>query len=256
MARTFTGLALLCVVLLGHSAALGLSLNQPGVTSSTALLSGKPFRLDGATSVTPELSLCPMCVQFMSQAINGLLQIILQGGVLGSCGALCGQLPNKVEATVCNLLCDYVGITEFLKLVQDADPDPIWICEELHTCPDCEGAATITQLAVNPPTGPQGTSFNIAMDFTVQNKTCTGEIAISINPPAPAFPFGSAQLVEGFKPGAYGVKFDLKAQPSQQEPFNPGKYGVVTAICAGSCGSKHAHAKVLSEKQASFEITA
>lgn len=248
-------LLVLAVILCGQASAMALDLKQAGVTESSALVASKPFKLDGALAKSPYFSLCPVCVKFMSQAINGLLQIILQGGVLGSCGALCGQLPNKVEATVCNLLCDYVGIKEFLKLVQDADPDPIWICEELHTCTDCTGAATITQLSVNPPSGPQGTAFNIAMDFTVQNQTCTGEIAISINPPAPAFPFGSAQLVEGFKPGAYGVKFDLQAKPSQQEPFSPGKYGVVTAICAGSCGSKHAHASVLTEKQASFEIT-
>ena len=249
------GFLLLAIILCGQCAALGLEMKQAGVINTPALTAGKPFQLEGVKNIKPEFSLCPLCVQFMGQAINSLLQIILQGGVLGSCGALCGQLGNKVEATICNLLCDYVGITEFLKLVQDADPDPIWICEELHTCPVCDGAATITELSVNPPSGPTGSTFAIAMEFTVQNKTCTGEIAISINPPAPAFPFGSAQLVEGFKPGAYGVKFDLKAQPSQQEPFGPGKYGVETAICEGSCGSKHSHSKIYSTKTTSFEIT-
>lgn len=57
-------------------------------------------------------------VSFTSQAIDQLLNIIVNVGVLGSCGALCSYLPNKIEATVCNLLCDYVGIDEFVKIVE------------------------------------------------------------------------------------------------------------------------------------------
>lgn len=54
----------------------------------------------------------------MDQTINILLNVILNGGVIGSCGKLCSYLPNQVEVTVCNLLCSYVGIKEFIKLVR------------------------------------------------------------------------------------------------------------------------------------------
>ena len=36
----------------------------------------------------------------------------------------------QIEDTVCDLLCDYVGITEFIKIIQEADPDPVYICQK------------------------------------------------------------------------------------------------------------------------------
>jgi len=54
----------------------------------------------------------------MDQSINILLNIILNAGVIGSCEALCSYMPNQIEATICNLLCDYVGITEFIKIIE------------------------------------------------------------------------------------------------------------------------------------------
>lgn len=54
----------------------------------------------------------------MDQTIQTLLNIILNAGVVGSCSALCGMLPNQIEATVCNLLCDYVGIKEFIHIIE------------------------------------------------------------------------------------------------------------------------------------------
>ena len=43
-------------------------------------------------------------------------------GVVGGCGELCGLLEQKtgseIAGVVCNLLCDYVGITEFIKIVE------------------------------------------------------------------------------------------------------------------------------------------
>lgn len=83
-----------------------------------------------------------------------LLTLYLDAGVLGGCSDLCGLLPNQVEATVCDLVCAVVGIEGFIDLVEgafrilssaqtaqltfvvvDADPDPIWICEEVDVCP-------------------------------------------------------------------------------------------------------------------------
>lgn len=193
----------------------------------------------------------------MNEAINSLLNIILQGGVIGSCGALCGQLKSQIEATICNLLCDYIGVTEFIKLIQDADPDPIWICEEIKVCPVCVGAANITSVTSSPPSGPQGTTFNIGMEFQVTKALCTGEIAVQINPPpsSGAFPFGTGNLVTGIAPGQYGIKMQLQAQPSQQEPFSPGNYGIEFAICAGSCGSIHSHSITYTIGKGQFTIT-
>lgn len=235
-------------------------------------------------------------VSFTSQAIDQLLNIIVNVGVLGSCGALCSYLPNKIEATVCNLLCDYVGIDEFVKIVEKyvfalvtfawfsstlfscsrlrrstpthhrrcscvcfccrADLDPIYMCQLLKVCPiDDNGAASITSVSVEPTQGAQGDTFTIIMNFEVTNHTGTGEIAVQVNPPD-AEPFGDAELNTGFAPGAYSVKFQLEAKPSEQEPFSPGHYGVEVALCNGECGSAHPHSKVFGIGRSNFTITA
>jgi len=47
---------------------------------------------------------------------------ILEGGVVGTCGALCNALAQKTGSgtlgAVCDILCDYVGIEEFMNLIQ------------------------------------------------------------------------------------------------------------------------------------------
>ena len=65
----------------------------------------------------------------MDNAIDTILQIILNGGVIGSCGALCSQLPDQIEQAACSLICDYVGIEAFIDLINYEDPDPIYICQ-------------------------------------------------------------------------------------------------------------------------------
>jgi len=58
--------------------------------------------------------------QAINQSINQLY--ILEGGVVGTCGALCNALAQKTGSqalgAVCDILCDIVGIEEFIKLVQ------------------------------------------------------------------------------------------------------------------------------------------
>ena len=43
-------------------------------------------------------------------------------GVVGTCGELCGILAkdvnSKVVGEVCNILCDVVGVEEFVKLIE------------------------------------------------------------------------------------------------------------------------------------------
>jgi hypothetical protein len=204
----------------------------------------------------PTLDLCPTCVQFTSNAIDELLNIIANVGIIGSCGALCSMLPNQIEATVCNLLCDIVGIDEFVKLVQKADLDPIYFCELLKVCPIHDGgSAAFLSINTVPPKGPQGTTFEISAAFQVYNQTGTGEIAISIFPPD-GEPFGDAELNEGFAPGSYGIRFQLQANPSEQEPFSPGVYKYEIGLCNGECGSKHPHSAILAVGNGNFTITA
>merc|ERR1711964_871052 len=139
--------------------------------------------------------------------------------------------------------CEIAGIEEFSKLLQEADPDPIYICEEVKLCPhSTTAAANITELTISPESGAQGTEIT------------TGELVVVVVPPD-AESFGSGSTIFTQAPGAYGGKLQFKATPSEQEPFDPGQYQVVAAVCEGSCGSIHKWNATLSEKTTTFKIT-
>lgn len=116
----------------------------------------QPLNLAKGT-MSPSLDLCPVCIQFTAQTINELLNIILSrctravitvwmpkililcmylaisrnmcwslftdAGVVTGCEELCALLDEKVPSeildAVCNLLCDFVGIKEFITLVEE-----------------------------------------------------------------------------------------------------------------------------------------
>ena len=45
--------------------------------------------------------------------------------IAGGCKHFCSELSTQLEATVCDLLRDVVSSSEFSKLVEDEEPDPI-----------------------------------------------------------------------------------------------------------------------------------
>jgi hypothetical protein len=69
--------------------------------------------------------MCDLCINFALVAINDLLNIILNSGIITGCSDLCTKLPNKYEADVCDVLCDAVGIDEFIKILEKDDIDPV-----------------------------------------------------------------------------------------------------------------------------------
>lgn len=200
-------------------------------------------------------SWCPTCVSFVAQTISQLENIIANVGIIGGCAKVCSYLPNQVEATVCNLLCDIVGIEAFVKLIEAADPDPIWICEEMTVCStNANAAANITSLTVAPEKGPRGSTFNILASYQVTNTIATGTLEVLVLPPASS-PMGEGYLLVDQTPNTYNDRFTLKTQPSEQQPFNPGEYKVEVAVCEGSCGSTHSNTKTLSVAKTSFTLT-
>merc|ERR1711916_404526 len=119
-------------------------------------------------------------------------------------------------------LCDYVGIEEFVKILQKTDPDAVYICQLLSVCShNPDSAAKIDSFSVSP--NSEG--------------------------------FGDRQLEPGFAAGSYKVAFNLQAKPSEQQPFSPGTYQVEAAICDGECGAIHPYTKTLATGQTSFTIT-
>jgi len=191
----------------------------------------------------------------MDEFINVLLNAILNGGVIGSCEALCGHINKTVEKGTCMVLCGYVGIKEFIKIINETDPDPIFMCQELGACIHRDGGKVeINSTSVAPTSGPAGTHFKIGMAYTVINATSTGLLVINIIDPS-GMGFGGDDLVEGQAPDFYQVAWDLDTTPNQDEPFLPGNYTVQLAICAGDCSTVHKWGGVYAQTTTQFVIT-
>ncbi|KAH9507671.1 hypothetical protein Btru_053424 [Bulinus truncatus] len=209
---------------------------------------------------------CKMCINFSGQAINELLNIVLNMGVIGTCADLCGILEQKtgsqVVGAVCNILCDIAGVDEFVKIVEKADLDPIYLCELLKTCPVFDGGdATVTLFAVSPNSGPQGKKA-LNINFVSRNGTGTGEIYLFIQT-VDQIPVEAAWLQEPLKAGQYSLNIELDAEPDPDcdptqdfcEEWLPGQYVATIQLCNGECGSKHPHSTIYDTKNATFSIT-
>ena len=208
------------------------------------------------------IDFCNLCVQFSGQAINQLLDIILNAGVVGGCTELCSLIPaGQIVDLACSLLCDYIGVKEFIKAIENADPDPIYFCELIKTCKVFDGGdANITEFTITPKKGPQGTKFQCALQFVTENGTGTGELSVNIQT-VDGVPVGTSQLMEPLDPGSYGINFKVNTNtncdPTQNicEMWLPGTYNVSVAICNGECGSKHPHSEIYDTETESFVIT-
>lgn len=86
-----------------------------------------------------DLDLCPLCINEAVELINVVLNVILDEGILGSCADLCQAVYNKSGskdlAELCDIGCDALGIDEYIKLLINADIDPIYYCQTVHMCP-------------------------------------------------------------------------------------------------------------------------
>ena len=85
------------------------------------------------------LDWCPQCVNSFDELIQIVLDIILQYGVVDTCGHLCDLVEEKtgsgILGFICTMGCDFLGLEEFVKLIEKADIDPIYYCEVMKICP-------------------------------------------------------------------------------------------------------------------------
>lgn len=235
-----------------------------GVSASVAPL---------ATVTVGAGALCNLCIQMAVAGINALLNIILNSGVVGSCGELCGQLPKSLEVEACNVVCDAVGIYGFIKAIEKADIDPIYFCEllskaDLDICPiqDCPAGnpscQKIQQLEVTPPTGPQGTDFKIAVVMNGTAPVGTGEIKFTLCPPGAKSEDDcneQSSFVTGYPAGMYGfgIDFDTAAAEGAQ-PAPAGDYLFSIEVCEGLCmpnPPRNPHEYNFCEKSVKFTVT-
>ncbi|KAM9997307.1 hypothetical protein ACTFIZ_006696 [Dictyostelium cf. discoideum] len=208
------------------------------------------------SAVVSSLDSCSICVDFVGNSLNDLLNIILNSGVIGTCGDLCSAVPGgQIVDTVCDLLCDYVGVDEFIKLISDVDPDPIYICEKISVCKTNDNAAASLDLVqINPQNGTVGGTFTLSIAYTVTNTIATGQLAFNIIDPT-GNSFGDAVLLVEQSPEQYTQQFQFQATPSEQESFPNGLYTVQALVCEGSCGSPHPNTYTLANGTTTFTIS-
>ncbi|CAF1521261.1 unnamed protein product [Rotaria magnacalcarata] len=238
-----------------------------GIASASKSFNVKSHSINRVIQPQVRLDLCPTCINVAEESINILLNLILDSGIVGTCGTLCQALAEKTGSqligTICDLACDVIGIDEFIKLIEKADLDPIWYCEIARFCPiNDHGDAKITKFSILPTTGRQGTTFVIDFSYISLNGTGTGELDVDIRTPD-HIPLGAGFLIEAKKPGTYNERISVKAEPDPEcdptqqpcEEWLPGIYNVTVQICNGECGSKHPHSATYDSAKGAFSLT-
>jgi len=234
---------LFAVVALCAGAAYGRQILVPGVNGTAVAV----------PNADPKL--CPTCVSFMIDGLDILIDAIANGGIIGGCGDLCGKLPNRPEFVVCDALCIYVGIEVLIRALNETDPDPIFICEEIDICPIATNAsAHITSASVSPTTGSIGTTFDFSMVVNVTVALGTGVADLSIQPPGKEFPFSFDYLLVAFPPGIYPITFKVQAEDSEQETWPNGQYNATLSVCEGFCDSIHKNQYILDQTSVLFSL--
>jgi len=204
---------------------------------------------------------CSACVQLGSQGINLLLNYILQGAVVGSCGKLCSRLPKKAEQVACNLACDVVGVKAFIAALNHTDLDPIFFCEEIALCHAGSDAADVrlVSAAASPTSISKGGEVSLGLQLDVKSAMGVGEVRLSIDGPVTTSVSQSFLVPAGFATGVQALTAKLTCKDDESGDFpviwSPGNYTFKYHVCQGECGSKHPHSKDFGLIKGSFALT-
>jgi len=252
-------------------------LNHQGAFNENGLAAGiefdaKQMLRNELKARNPDIDLCEPCVEFAGEALQELLNLILNKAVVGSCGKLCSALVNATHnpklGTPCTILCDLVGIKAFVNWIQKADLSPYYDCEELGVCKTNDyGDATITSWLATPSELAAGPPVTLSFTYDSKNGTSTGEIRIGVKTvDHQDLSFNSIYIADSTTGGSFKgsgqIQSTTPASPSCDptqgtcEMWLPGVYTASIMICAGECGdTKHAHAKMYDAKNTTFTIT-
>lgn len=220
--------------------------------------SWRPLLHSPSIPEAPHAALCSPCVQLDEQALQILLNYILNAGVVGSCSKLCSNLNSKGVQTACNLLCDVVGIKEFVQALNKTDLDPIYFCEAVHACdaaPD-DAAMELVSVAAAPNLIVKGNTLELSVQLNVLNASGVGEFSLEVTGPVSQPLNQKFFLPTGIPSGEQGLGVNLTVQDDDSGDFpvvwQPGTYNFTFEVCQGECHSKHPHSKVFGRKGGNF----
>jgi hypothetical protein len=206
---------------------------------------------------TPAASVgCDACVDFMQEFEGDLLDLVLQIGISEGC-RICGHLSSKTGQEVCGVLCEIVGIEAFVHILEKVDDDPVYVCTELLACPrnHCVNNCTsIQSVAVNPSSGPIGTSFKVTVTLKAFQRTGTGTTWLSWKCPVGAGGMTEAMILNtGFAAGSINkITYDIDTR-NNQCLYSPQNYTVLALSCAYDC--QDLHGEIYSAEKGQFVIT-
>merc|ERR1712000_510 len=186
------------------------------------------------------------------------------GGVIGGCGELCSQLPKGVERTGCDLVCGYVGIKTFIKIIDNTDLDIIYGCTAMGACEHGPDDSDVTLVATNANPNPVTKGSTIEMQLGVNSTKGSGLGSFSVSVEGPVTSGGisdSFRLMDGVPEGeqVLGVKLQIRDQfPTDPSQFpviwEPGTYNFTFHMCQAECGSKHPHSLDFGRITGTFEL--
>ncbi len=163
---------------------------------------------------------CKICVDLAAESQYDLNEAAKNISLANECLNLCSYVElntNDLEAiTACNLLCDMVGINQFIYAIVESKMDSIYFCQLLNTCEAKEnGDALITSLIFKPNRVKLGSMFNADIYYISLNGTGTGELALSIKTPDNKR-IEYSYLIQPHNAGIYEEILDLEAKSDSQ----------------------------------------
>lgn len=192
---------------------------------------------------------CEGCEKFVGAGINKLIGA-LEGGIPASCAALCSKaFTNQIEGEVCLGLCTLGGLYEFINLIETADLSPVWMCIELHACPQTtctSNCATVTNIEISPTsvTPPQVIKVDYDITFAEGVGVATTMGGFFYGPPGVNQTTwgtdGMSQIISPTAGTPYHVSLSSHTEVSEGQGMNfcmdKGTYNSTVTVCEGQCG--------------------
>jgi len=61
---------------------------------------------------------CLYCVEFLEESLETLIELIVDTGLVRGCSSVCSQMDQKLEQVACTLFCDFIGVAEFVQIIE------------------------------------------------------------------------------------------------------------------------------------------